>query len=429
MDTFKIYASVSADKGHVRANNEDNIFFNGVYLTPDNRDEGICLSEFPRGDFLLYAVFDGMGGAAFGEEASYIASQVTADFYSHIRDFSEINADELVMNIISCANKKICQKMRQLNSGRMGATLAMVAVYDGKAKVYNVGDSRVYLCRNSSLIQISLDDSFAQRLYRMGIITAEEASVHKERNKLVQHLGIEENEMSIEPHISEEIDLLDGDRILICSDGLSDMVDDAKINEIIHGDLQINEICEELVCEALKNGGRDNISVIIIEAQNKPERPKSEVLRKKSYAKHIAVAIIAVVLALVALVFVCFSYFDLSLLFNKEPPIQSAVDTEPVTVKEISEHQSTILLIEDKGFDMSRIAHQEGFSNPAYSTSDEDIVNISKDGKATGITSGSAVISIEDDNRILEVSVDVVEGGNSAGIEPQEDLKGKNKKN
>ena len=143
-----------------------------------------------------------------------------------------------------------------------------------KAKIYNVGDSRVYIQKNNVLKQISLDDSFAQRLFRLGVISAEEAKVHKDRNKLVQHLGIDENELIIEPHISEEIEIYPVDKILLCSDGLTDMVTDERINQILMSGETIDHKSEELLCEALTNGGRDNISIILLEQFIPVEEPE-----------------------------------------------------------------------------------------------------------------------------------------------------------
>lgn len=281
MNTLRFSAAVSVDKGHVRANNEDNIYFNGVYLNSETRDGGITLRDEPEGCLFVYAVFDGMGGEAYGEEASLIAASVTHELHQRCVSFENVDTDRFIGNVVEVANERICARMQELGSGRMGATMALIVVFNNTMRVYNVGDSRVYLHRNGTLSQISVDDSFAQRLYRMGMITREEAENHKDRNKLIQHLGIDKKEMIIQPHKSNNIPLRPGDKILICSDGLTDMVTAPAINTHLMSAKPPEEICEELVCDALANGGKDNVSVIVVDVAVNPDRAKSnpEVLR------------------------------------------------------------------------------------------------------------------------------------------------------
>lgn len=297
MNTLKLSAAVAVDKGHVRANNEDNIYFNGKFLTADIRDDGFAYEENPVDNFIVYAVFDGMGGEAYGEEASLIAAETSAEFHSKCRHIDGMDVNTFVSSLVSAANAAICKKMAELNSGRMGATMALVAVFGGKARVFNVGDSRVYLMRDGVLQQVSVDDSYAQKLYRMGMITKEEANVHKDRNKLTQHLGIASAEFVIEPHVSEDIFLKEGDKILLCSDGLTDMVPDFAIQDILSENRPAKLIADELICEALKNGGKDNISVILLDAEWVPDPVKP-----KSYKAHIISVVMAIVLV-VALTF------------------------------------------------------------------------------------------------------------------------------
>lgn len=305
MKTLQITASLSADKGHIRENNEDNVFFNGFFLNKEVRDGGACINEIHMGEFLLYAIFDGMGGIAYGEESSYIASHITSGLFSNAPKITSKNVDEFVNNLIKQANNAVCNRMYELNSGRMGATVALVAIYGNKAKIYNVGDSRVYFKRKSEFSQISLDDSVSQRLYRMGVISKSEALIHKDRNKLVQHLGISENEFIIEPHVSKEIKLKNNDMLLLCSDGLTDMVSDERINEILSSSASVGEKSEELMCEALSNGGKDNISVILLEANNKNSANKNKI-----YTLFILLLAVMIVSAIGVLILFSSSLFD-----------------------------------------------------------------------------------------------------------------------
>ena len=133
MKNITLSAAVSTDKGHVRANNEDNIFFDGFYLTEHNRDDALNHTAEPKGDFAVYAVFDGMGGVDYGEEASYIAAETAAKLYSDFGEGDELNlADEFVIELVKKSNEAICKKAGELGASLMGSTMALVVVYKNK---------------------------------------------------------------------------------------------------------------------------------------------------------------------------------------------------------------------------------------------------------------------------------------------------------
>lgn len=410
--------SVSVDKGHVRANNEDNIFFNGVYLTPDNRDDGLNLNEITDKELLVYAVFDGMGGTDYGEEASYIASEVTSQFYPMLKGLSFDELDKHITDMILNANARIYNRTLEIGSGRMGATVAMVVIYKGIARVYNVGDSRVYLWRDGALKQISLDDSFAQRLFRMGIITYEEALVHKDRNKLVQHLGIGEKELHIEPHISENIYLKNGDRILVCSDGLTDMVSNEGISAIIaNGD--VSDCAETLVCKALENGGRDNISVILIEPSisetvyNEPVyvNAESSVQKKSKNKSGLVIMTIAILITFAILAAVVALKFLPDFGRKNIPSNESSHNTEDINR---NVYQSQIIIEPEEEKDITSIVSSAGFSpESTYTSGDEKIVAVSDKGVITGVNVGTSYIIVKDGNNELQIDITVATNGNA----------------
>ena len=299
MNTIKFTAVAHSDKGKIRANNEDNFYFNGIHLNAENRDERNYFSDNPAGADLIYGVFDGMGGEDLGEEASLIVAETVKKYHNRIKKHQSANDDNTFLRVVEEANSRICDKMVETGERRIGTTFAAISIKDDKAKVYNVGDSRVYLFRNNKLRQISVDDTTAQRLINMGVLTKEKAKTHEDRHKLTQHLGIYKDEMIVEPHISNEIVIKKGDCFLLCSDGLTDMVEDEKISEIIKKSKNCKIAARKLVEEALANGGRDNVTVVMISA-NSSSTVKATGNNKKKIVLPCIVAAVVIAMAAVA---------------------------------------------------------------------------------------------------------------------------------
>lgn len=271
MNTIKYTSAVSVDKGLIRNNNEDNFYFNGTYLYADERDKSSTFSSNPSNELQIYGVFDGMGGEALGEEASLIAAQVINKTHKKLVA-SDCNIEREILASVEDANTKICKKIVESGEKRIGATFSTLVIENDRATVFNVGDSRVYLLREGKLEQISVDDTTAQRLVNMGVLTPEKAKTHKDRHKLTQHLGIFKDEMIIEPHISKEIDIKKGDKFLLCSDGLTDMLIDEEISKILNQNKTCEELSKELVKAALKNGGKDNVTTIVVKAETEKKK-------------------------------------------------------------------------------------------------------------------------------------------------------------
>ena len=272
MNTIKFASAVSVDKGLIRNNNEDNFYFNGTYLYADERDKSNTFSSSPSDEMQIYGVFDGMGGEALGEEASLIAAQVMNKTHKKLKTSERNNIEKEILRSIEDANTKICKKIVESGEKRIGATFSTLIIENDSATVFNVGDSRVYLFRENKLQQVSVDDTTAQRLVNLGEITPEQAKTHKDRHKLTQHLGIFKDEMKIEPHVSEKIEIRKDDKFLLCSDGLTDMLTDEEISGILAQNKSCEQLCKELVKVALKNGGKDNVTVVIIKAETEKKK-------------------------------------------------------------------------------------------------------------------------------------------------------------
>ena len=257
MIKIKIESTVITHVGLIRSNNEDNYYINGRYKA-DNSVNAEGYADNEQRNAYLYAVCDGMGGESFGEVASLIAAKTLAEYQT-------TDIRQSVGDYIQKANALICDEINENNGIRCGTTLALLYIYGKKAISFNIGDSRVYIHRKGKLLLLSEDHTEAERLVRMGLIDEESAKTHKSRNQLTQHLGIFPEEMIIEPYISEEIKLKKGDVFLICSDGLSDMVDNDDIADILaQKEKDTTEIAKELTEAAKAGGGKDNITVIVV---------------------------------------------------------------------------------------------------------------------------------------------------------------------
>lgn len=256
---MKYICSAICDIGKLRKNNEDNFYVNGVFRSDvDNAhfEYSTSLSE----QKMVVAVFDGMGGEADGELASLEACK-------RLANYQEKSFVEIIDNYVSETNNAICNMMDVMDKGRMGSTLAIVHIEDGHFGLCNLGDSPIYLYRDGYLEQLSTDHNEAQNLYEMGLISKAEVKTDKHKNCLTQHLGIYEDEMIIEPFVSDDIELKVGDIILICSDGLTDMVNDIDISRVLGQNKSISALTQDLISAALENGGRDNVTVVLIKVQ------------------------------------------------------------------------------------------------------------------------------------------------------------------
>lgn len=244
------------DKGKCRDINQDNFFLNG-FIKEDEKFSGLLskAGNIRKDGFSLFAVADGMGGECFGEKAAFTA----------VKGFLNIRSaeKERIESCISAINEEICQ-CREEYGCRIGTTFAMVAVEGARVVVANAGDSRVYLFRGKELKKISNDNTLVARLVREGIITPEEALVHPQRHMITQFLGINAAEGQIRPTFREGT-LTDGDIYLICSDGLTDMVSDSEIAAVLSRRTALPDKVNLLFSTAMRAGGEDNITIVLVE--------------------------------------------------------------------------------------------------------------------------------------------------------------------
>jgi PPM family protein phosphatase len=206
----------------------------------------------------MFAVADGMGGAKAGEVASGLAAAALREAGTDGR-----SGEERVTQLIQEANRRVFRRANEdRDASGMGTTMTVALVEDGRVVFGHVGDSRAYLIRDGSIEQLTDDHSLVAELVRSGRLTPEEAEAHPQRSVITRAVGTEPDvdvdTFTIEP---EERDLF-----LICSDGLTDMVDDGTIIEAIerHRD-DLDEAAKALVGAANRVGGEDNITVLLVE--------------------------------------------------------------------------------------------------------------------------------------------------------------------
>ena len=258
-----VSAAARVNVGRLRGNNEDNLYFNGLFLTEQTREQPADFECESEDAFQLYAVCDGMGGEQFGELAWLLSVETIHRYAAYLKGDPDVDADALIRRCINDANSSICAAQKRLGSKRIGATLALLLI-DGKtANIYNIGDSRVYMLRNGEFGQLSQDHTSAANSVRLGLMSAEQAKTHPRRNSLTQYVGIDPAEMVIEPY-HYTVKTKKRDIFLLCSDGLSDMVEEAEISRILYETSKPAEAARQLLDSALMNGGKDNVTVIVV---------------------------------------------------------------------------------------------------------------------------------------------------------------------
>lgn len=244
--------------GKVRLKNEDNFYINKMYREDVGENIKAAEDQVIRNHY-TYAVCDGMGGESYGEMASLDALKV-------LREYDNQNIRENIYQYINVANEAVCSISNSRRVGTTGTTLAMF-VSDGiTADLLNIGDSRIYIFRNGLLEKCSKDHTQAQDLIDAGVMSEADARKSKQSHILTQHLGIPEDEFIVEPHICSNVKLVKDDIFLLCSDGLTDMITISDIREIIKVNCEKTpkDIVSRLIKCALDNGGKDNVTAIIV---------------------------------------------------------------------------------------------------------------------------------------------------------------------
>lgn len=242
------------DPGRARDNNEDSVVYDESTLTA--------------------VLADGMGGYNAGEIASGMATAFIKSELSRwlteagpgikakeVRRAMEICVDNANRSIFNSANSNA-------SYAGMGTTLVVGVFKDDRLVLGHIGDSRCYRLREGLLEQITKDHSLLQEQMDAGLITPEQAATSPIKNLVTRALGVDEYVLlDVNEHLVQV-----GDLYLMCSDGLSDMIDDDAIDKIVTSELPLEQKADQLIVQANENGGRDNISVLLVEVQEAPEK-------------------------------------------------------------------------------------------------------------------------------------------------------------
>ncbi len=245
------------DKGLVRATNED--AFVCADLTTAQRLCGQPAEWHTTPKGVLLAVSDGMGGAKAGEVASALSVEGLVE--GMIRTAEQTQPDgSTLRRVIEASNRRVFVEGQHPERRGMGATLTAVLVSGNDACIAQIGDSRAYLLRNGRIGQVTHDQSYVQMLVDAGVLTPEQASLSPKKNVILQVMGQEAVDVAL-----GRIRLEKGDRILLCSDGLSNVLDDDTIRALAQAPTDLAHACDDLVACTKHQGAPDNVTVVLAE--------------------------------------------------------------------------------------------------------------------------------------------------------------------
>jgi serine/threonine protein phosphatase PrpC len=252
--TLRLEAAELTDVGRRRERNQDNI----AHLIPTDSH---VLDE--KG--ALFIVCDGMGGHAAGEVASEIGVKTIREEYYNTPGSDVITS---IATAVERANSVIFQHaVDHPELSGMGTTCVALVIAGGRAFVVNIGDSRAYIIRNGKMRQVTRDHSWVAEQVRVGLLTEEQARTHSHRNVITRSLGTQ-------PNVTADLfveTMHNGDRVLLCSDGLHGYVDESDIEQVVTGDNEPNAAVHTLIDMANNNGGPDNISAMLVQLIDVPE--------------------------------------------------------------------------------------------------------------------------------------------------------------
>jgi PPM family protein phosphatase len=323
------------DTGRIRKNNEDTFIAQKVL----------------NNSYIAACVIDGVGGYNGGEVAAGLAHDAILDsLKSHTRDMGTLMRDAF-----ASANERIYNEKRQTKGNEQMAcvlTLALVDIANNKFYYAHVGDTRLYLLRDNSLVKVSRDHSFVGFLEDSGRLSEEAAMKHPKRNEINKALGFDSNIAANSDYIETgDSPFLPGDTLLLCSDGLTDMIDNAAIKDVLNSERNLREKGKALIQAANDAGGKDNITVVLVyndkaRVQQEATRPAVNLKKHDEVKQHVdligskadprtqpvtrkrrrsAVPILLLFCLLFAGAFAWMLYKDVWLRDNKPQPLQTNV--------------------------------------------------------------------------------------------------------
>ncbi|HJU64942.1 MAG TPA: Stp1/IreP family PP2C-type Ser/Thr phosphatase [Gemmatimonadaceae bacterium] len=251
---MQLAVAARTDTGMIRSGNEDS------YFAEANRERG------------LFVVADGMGGHAAGEVASEMAVQIVARELSLIAHASTTEISDKLAQALKRANVAIYERtIAEVDKQGMGTTASVLMLSDGKYLIGQVGDSRVYLLRDGALRQLTKDHSYVQEQVDAGFLTPEQARYHPYSNVITRCVGAS---AEVEPDTYEG-EVKKGDVFLVASDGLTGMVDDRRLLQLLMARASPQRIVDALISEANGRGGLDNITAVLVQVLSVKDEEES----------------------------------------------------------------------------------------------------------------------------------------------------------
>lgn len=266
--TLQLRAASRTDVGRTRERNEDALFA-GRHT---------------------FAVADGVGGHRAGEVASRLALEPVAA----LDEMDPKTAAHKIAEAVRKGNRAVFDRSQQDPELRgMATTLTAVVIHGGSAALAHVGDSRCYLFRDGQITQLSRDHTMVARMVAEGKLTPEQAEAHPQRSIVTRALGAE-REVDVD---EVEIEILPGDRILVCSDGLTTVLSDDEIRTLAGDGADIDEIVAAMIDEANARGGPDNITAVLVDVGGTPVRAPARLPRRVPVRPLVWAAVVVAVLA------------------------------------------------------------------------------------------------------------------------------------
>lgn len=256
-------AAVS-DVGCIRENNEDNyIFEKNINRDSSDRSEIACSLARVSGEWHFAGVFDGMGGGEMGELASRETAEIFLKAFDSLSEAqSKTEIDLALRKAFLEANNRIVSLQKEYKI--FGTTGTVLCTNGAEIKIYHLGDSRAYLIHEDKLVQITKDQTLAQMKMEVGMYRENDPSAEADKHKLTEYIGRDRTKENIKPVESRWLPVQKSDRILLCSDGLYDMCADDEIARILCKNSSVADMALELVNTAKTNGGKDNITCIVV---------------------------------------------------------------------------------------------------------------------------------------------------------------------
>ena len=256
-----IRAAAESNVGNARGNNEDNVYFNGDYITPRNISRPFAIKTGEYTDVNIFAVFDGMGRNNTGSFASLVAATRLDTLADRISFDPDATPDDAVLEYMQDTNELIRDQRRETGGVRTASTMALLIIEHGNAHVYNVGDSRVYLYRDKQLVKLTRDHVAVEG--QKSVALTEDGIRH---GRITKFLGMNSREGKMEPYRAKPFKVKKGDKFLVCSDGVTDQLDEDEITVCLGKRKDPFGHTNEIMALSMSDDSDDNVSAIVVEA-------------------------------------------------------------------------------------------------------------------------------------------------------------------